>query len=88
MENGHDARRAPPLRLVVRAAGRCSERDGEVPAVGSTVEADETLLRISKIGPSPLPGDRRPCAYTQLGLAERRLGGDPAEDEGAASPLP
>jgi hypothetical protein len=37
-----------------------------VPAVGSTVEANETLLRISKIGPSPLPGDRRPCAYTQL----------------------
>jgi hypothetical protein len=37
-----------------------------VPAVGSTVEADEKTLRISKIGPSPFPGDRRPCAYTQL----------------------
>ena len=42
------------------------QRDGEVPAVGSTVEADEKLLRISKVGPSPFPGDRRPCAYTQL----------------------
>jgi hypothetical protein len=37
-----------------------------VPAVGATVEDDGKLLRVSKIGPSPLPGDRRPCAYTQL----------------------
>lgn len=42
------------------------EREGEAPPVGSTVEADERLLRVSKIGPSPFPGDRRPCAYTQL----------------------
>ena len=42
------------------------QRDGDVPAVGSTVEADDKTLRVSKIGPSPLPGDRRPCAYTQL----------------------
>jgi hypothetical protein len=42
------------------------QRDGDVQPVGSTVEANETLLRISKIGPSPLPGDRRLCAYTQL----------------------
>ena len=32
----------------------------------AAVEANETLLRISKIGPSPLPGDRRRCAFTQL----------------------
>ena len=41
-------------------------REGDVPAVGSTVEEDETMLRVSKVGPSPLPGDRRACAYTQL----------------------
>ena len=42
------------------------EREGAPPAVGATVEAGERLLRVTKIGPSPLPGDRRPCAYTQL----------------------
>lgn len=42
------------------------EREGEAPAVGSTVEAGDRILRVIKIGPSPLPGDRRPCAYTQL----------------------
>lgn len=41
-------------------------RRGEVPQVGATVEEGERVLRVSKLGPSPLPGDRRPCAYTQL----------------------
>ena len=40
------------------------ERRGEPPAVGAEIEAGETRLRVSKIGPSPLPGDPRPCAYT------------------------
>ena len=26
----------------------------------------ETMLQVTKLGPSPLPGDRRRCAYTQL----------------------
>ncbi len=43
------------------------ERDGEVPAVGTTVEDGERTLRVSKVGPSPLPGDRRLCAFTELG---------------------
>jgi hypothetical protein len=42
------------------------ERDGDPPDVGSTVEDGERVLRVSKVGPSPLPGDRRPCAFTQL----------------------
>lgn len=42
------------------------EREGEVPARGATVEEGETVLRVTKVGPSPLPGDRRLCAYTQL----------------------
>jgi hypothetical protein len=42
------------------------QRDGEPPAVGATVEADEKTLQVTKLGPSPLPGDRRRCAYTQL----------------------
>jgi hypothetical protein len=40
------------------------ERHGEPPRVGSEIELDggERQL-VSKIGPSPLPGDSRPCAY-------------------------
>ena len=39
------------------------EREGHPPGVGETVEEDEGRLRVSKIAPSPLPGDERPCAY-------------------------
>jgi hypothetical protein len=39
------------------------EVEGEVPAVGSEVEQDGTMLRVTKVAPSPLPGDGRPCAY-------------------------
>jgi hypothetical protein len=41
------------------------ERDGEAPAPGSMVEDGDRQLRVSKLGPSPFPGDRRRCAYTQ-----------------------
>ena len=39
------------------------EADGDVPAVGAEVEQDGQTLRVTKVAPSPLPGDRRPCAY-------------------------
>lgn len=39
------------------------EVDGEVPAVGSEVEADDKKLQVTKVAPSPLPNDDRPCAY-------------------------
>jgi len=42
------------------------QREGEPPARGATVEEGDVVLRVSKIGPSPFPGDRRRCAYTQL----------------------
>ena len=41
------------------------ERQGELPGVGHEIEEDGGRLRVSKIGPSPLPGDRRRCAYLQ-----------------------
>jgi hypothetical protein len=41
------------------------EVDGEVPAVGAEVEQDGTRLRVTKVAPSPLPGDSRPCVYLQ-----------------------
>jgi hypothetical protein len=39
------------------------EQEGEPPAVGAEIEQDGKLLRVAKVAPSPLPGDRRPCAY-------------------------
>jgi hypothetical protein len=41
------------------------EQQGEPPAVGSDVDADNETLRVTKIAPSPLPNDPRPCAYLQ-----------------------
>ncbi|HEV8602174.1 MAG TPA: hypothetical protein VGQ68_02130 [Gaiellaceae bacterium] len=43
------------------------ERGGEPPAIGSTVELDgqEGHWIVSRISLSPLPQDRRPCAYLQ-----------------------
>jgi hypothetical protein len=40
------------------------ERDGEPPSVGDVVEEeDDGRLRVTKLAPSPLPGDSRRCAY-------------------------
>jgi hypothetical protein len=42
------------------------ERDGEPPQRGSRVELDDGGgFVVSKIAPSPLPQDDRPCAYLQ-----------------------
>jgi hypothetical protein len=39
------------------------EQEGEVPAVGSEVQTDGQTLLVTKVGPSPLPHDKRLCAY-------------------------
>jgi hypothetical protein len=41
------------------------ERDGELPAVGAVLDEDEGRMLVTRIGPSPLPGDDRRCAYLQ-----------------------
>jgi hypothetical protein len=55
------------LLFVWRPTGyRLEQRDGEPPAVGAEVEVgDGATQRVSKVGPSPLPGDARVCAYLQ-----------------------
>jgi hypothetical protein len=57
------------LLFISRSTGyELVEREGEPPAVGSEVELDEgagTRFVVSKIAPSPLPEDDRPCAYLQ-----------------------
>ena len=40
------------------------ELPGEPPAVGFEFEDGGHTLVISKVGASPLPGDRRACAYS------------------------
>jgi hypothetical protein len=39
------------------------EEPGDAPSVGSEVERDGELLHVTKVAPSPLPGDKRRCAY-------------------------
>lgn len=39
------------------------EEPGDAPAVGSEVETGGRRLRVTKVAASPLPGDRRECAY-------------------------
>ncbi len=57
MADGH-------LLFVWKTSGyELREQDGDVPAVGSEVEADGTTLLVTKVGPSPLPHDPRQCAY-------------------------
>jgi hypothetical protein len=54
------------LRFVWTANGyELREREGDVPGVGEEVEEDDHRLRVTKVAPSPLPGDLRRCAYLQ-----------------------
>lgn len=39
------------------------EEPGDAPSVGAEVEQGGQVLRVTKVAPSPLPGDKRACAY-------------------------
>jgi hypothetical protein len=41
------------------------EREGDPPALGDQVEEDGTRMTVTKVAPSPLPGDTRRCVYVQ-----------------------
>ncbi len=43
------------------------EADGDAPAVGAEVDEDGQTLRVTKVAASPLPGDKRLCAYVGRG---------------------
>jgi hypothetical protein len=63
-ENGQ--RPMTHLRFVWTATGyELREHDGDVPGVGDEVEEGDARLRVTKVAPSPLPGDSRRCAYLQ-----------------------
>jgi hypothetical protein len=62
-ENGTQPRRS--LLFAWSPQGyRLRELAGEPPEVGSELEDDGHRLLIVKVGASPLPGDRRRCAYS------------------------
>jgi hypothetical protein len=57
MADGH-------LLFVWKTSGyELREEMGDAPAVGAEVENDGRVLHVTKVAPSPLPGDRRLCAY-------------------------
>jgi hypothetical protein len=63
-ENGQ--RPMTHLRFVWTANGyELRERDGDAPGVGDEVDEGEERLRVTKVAPSPLPGDGRRCVYLQ-----------------------
>jgi hypothetical protein len=41
------------------------ERDGDPPAAGAELVEGEDTVRILKVGPSPIAGDRRRCAFCE-----------------------
>ena len=51
--------------LFVAAADgyRLVERDGDAPTQGEVVDVDGVRRRVLRVGPSPLPGDGRRCAF-------------------------
>jgi hypothetical protein len=40
------------------------EREGDPPPVGHELGDGDRTLVVTKIGPSPFPGDPRPCAFS------------------------
>jgi len=65
MEDGQP-RSSTHLRFVWTTNGyELREREGEAPGLGEEVEEGESRQRVTKVAPSPLPGDTRRCVYLQ-----------------------
>jgi hypothetical protein len=65
MEDGHH-QSSTHLRFVWTTNGyELREREGDAPGLGEEVDEGETRLRVTKVAPSPLPGDSRRCVYLQ-----------------------
>ncbi len=63
----HDSSRPDGwVAFVASPAGyRLVERDGAAPGRGERVDVEGTPFRVVRLGPSPLPGDRRRCAFLE-----------------------
>lgn len=60
-----EAAQAHILFVPAGDAYRLVEVDGAPPSTGETVDADGVAYRVTRVGPSPLPGDPRRCAYLE-----------------------
>lgn len=58
----------PNRHLLCLASGgyRLVERDGAAPPLDACIEADGRQFVVTRVRRSPLPGDRRACAYLEL----------------------
>lgn len=65
----------PGLAFVPGAAYRLVELDDPAAISGRAIEIEGEEYEIARIGPSPLPGDDRRCAYLVRGLREPASGG-------------
>ena len=63
-ENGSSVRHQHLLFLWSPSGYLLRTADGDAPEVGDELEDGGRTLVVSKVGASPLPGDRRACAYT------------------------
>ena len=64
-QNGSGGREQGHLLLVWSPSGyTLRELPGDPPPVGHELEDEGGTLVITKIGPSPFPGDSRPCAFS------------------------
>lgn len=64
------SRETPPTEHVLFVAGsngyEILERDGAPPETGERVALEDGGVQlVARVAPSPLPGDRRPCAYLE-----------------------
>jgi hypothetical protein len=64
-ENGHTHGPAHLLFVWSTSGYELIPRSGEAPAEGTEVTDGEKRYRVTKVAPSPLPGDSRRCAYLQ-----------------------
>ena len=78
------------LVFVWTPAGYALEtRHGEPPPRGAAIQEGDRRHRVTKVAPSPLPGDARECAYLLPtdGEPTARLNGDAATDAPVAEPV-
>ena len=65
-ERAERADEPAPVLFVASASGyRLVESDGPAPSRGDRVELADGSFRVLRLGPSPLPGDSRRCAFLE-----------------------
>ena len=76
LQDGDSGGAQPPpvLAFVPGAEYRLRALDGEPLAAGASLTLDDADYVVARVGPSPLPGDARRCAY----LVRGPRGGSPA----------